>query len=217
MSVDRSVDRQAADDRQLLDLHGRRLIDLARASVLHGFEFGRPFPVDHGNEPPALAEIRATHVVLRARSGVAGIEPTRRAGGVRAWRPLLLDVAGNAFAATFADRRHAPLKPAERFDLAVTIVLLGHLQPIALDGLAGDGLVGDGLVGDRLAALAPGDGALLEWEGGSQALFPEAWTFAITAGSFLAEALRRARAQGLEPGVTPRAYRFSVSSVSDGE
>jgi AMMECR1 domain-containing protein len=207
MSDDRSVDRQAADDRQLLDLHGRRLIDLARASVLHGFEFGRPFPVDRGNEPAALAATRATHVVLRARSGVAGIEPTRRAGGVRAWRPLLLDVAGNAFAATFADRRHAALKPAERFDLAVTVMLLGEPLPIALDDPAGDGAAG----------LAPGDGALLEWDGGSQALFPEAWTFALTAKSFLAEALRRAHAQGLEPGALPRAYRFSVTSVSDGE
>jgi AMMECR1 domain-containing protein len=200
--IDPEMATDPTRDRALLDLHGRRLIDLARASVLHGFEFGRPFPVDRGNEPAELAATRATHVVLRARSGVAGIEPTRRAGGVRAWRPLLLDVAGNAFAATFADRRHAALKPAERFDLAVTILLLGPPQPIALDDPNG---------------LAPGDGALLEWEGGSQALFPEAWTFARTAGSFLAEALRRAHAQGLEPDATPRAYRFSVSSVSDGE
>lgn len=209
MSDDRPVedpstprDIGAAADRVLLQRHGRRLIDLARASVLHGFEFGRPFPVDRGNEPAELAATRATHVILRARSGVAGIEPTRRAGEVRAWRPLLLDVAGNAYSATFADRRHAALKPAERFDLAVTVLLLGHPQPIALDDPAG---------------LDPGDGALLEWDGGSQALFSEAWTFALTAGSFLTEALRRAQAQGLEPGIVPRAYRFSVTSVSDGE
>lgn len=197
--------RGAAEDRALLDLHGRRLIDLAHASVLHGFEFGRPFPVDCGNEPAALAATRATHVILRVRSGVAGIEPTRRAGGVHAWRPLLLDVAGNAFAATFADRRHAALKPAERFDLAVTVMLLGEPQPIALDDPAGD----------RAATLVPGDGALLEWDGGSQALFPEAWAFAPTAQGFLSEALRRAQAQGLELGATPRAYRFSVVLVSD--
>lgn len=199
MSDDRIVDRQAADDRQLLEVHGRRLIDVARASVLHGFEFGRPLPVDRANEPPELAEIRATHVVLRARSGVAGIEPARRAGEVRAWRPLLQDVAGNAFAATFADRRHAALKPGERFDLAVTVMLLGHPQPIALDS----------------PALRPGDGALLEWDGGSQALFPEAWAFAITPARFLAEAVRRARVHGLEPGAAVRAFRFSVATASD--
>lgn len=200
MSDDRPVDRQAADDRKLLDMHGRRLIDLARASVLHGFEFGKPFPVDRGNEPPELSQYRATHVILRPRGGVEGIEPARRAGGVRAWRPLLLDVAGNAFAATFADRRHAPLKPADRFDLAVTILLLGEPQPI--DSAALDGLV-------------PGDGVLVEWEGGTQALFPEVWALARSPRDFLAEALRRARMQGMETDAQPRAYRFSAASVSD--
>ena len=187
-------------DRALLDLHGRRLIDLARASVLHGFEFGRPFPVDRSNEPPDLAQVRASHVILRPRSGVPGIEPARRAGGVRAWRPLLLDVAGNAFAATFSDQRHAPLRPGDRFDLAVTILLLGRPQPIALDDPAG---------------LVSGDGVLLEWDGGAQPLFPEAWAFAVAPGAFLAEALRRAQAHGLAADATPRAYRFSVTTVSD--
>lgn len=200
MSDDRPVDRQAADDRQLLDVHGQRLIDLARASVLHGFEFGKPLPIDRGNEPPALAEHRATHVILRPRGGVEGIEPARRAGGVRAWRPLLLDVTGNAFAATFADRRHAPLKPADRFDLAVTILLLG--EPRAIDIAAPD-------------RLAPGDGVLVEWEGGTQALFPEVWALARSPQDFLAEALRRARAQDMADDPPPRAYRFSVASISD--
>lgn len=200
MSDDRPVDRQAAEDRQLLERHGQRLVDLARASVLHGFEFGRPLPVHRDHEPPELAAIRATHVILRPRASVAGIEPARRSGGVRAWRPLVLDVAANAYAATFADQRHAPLKPADRFDLAVTILLLGDPQPVALDDPQG---------------LAPGDGAVLEWEGGSQVLFPEAWAFATTAGAFLAEALRRAHGHGLAEGVAPLAYRFSVSTISD--
>ncbi len=200
MSDDRPVDRQAADDRKLLDMHGRRLIDLARASVLHGFEFGKPFPVDRGNEPPALAQHRATHVILRPRGGVEGIEPARRAGGVRAWRPLLLDVAGNAFAAAFADRRHAPLKPSDRFDLAVTILLLG--EPQTIDCAAPRDLL-------------PGDGLLVEWEGGSQALFPEVWALARAPENFLEEALRRARAQGMPADAAPRAFRFSVARISD--
>jgi len=201
MSDDRPVEDPSVEhDRALLQRYGQRLVDLARASVLHGFEFGRPLPVHRDHEPPELAAIRATHVILRPRASVAGIEPARRAGGVRAWRPLLLDVAANAYAATFADQRHAPLKPTDRFDLAVTILLLGAPQPLALDDPR---------------ALAQGDGALLEWEGGSQVLFPEAWAFATTPGAFLAEALRRAHGHGLADGIAPRAYRFSVSAMSD--
>lgn len=189
-------------DRALLARHGARLLDLARASVLHGAEFGRPLPVDPANEPPALRALRATQVVLRARRGVEGTDPARRAGSVRAWRPLIADVSANAFAAAFADRRHAPLRPEERFDLAIAVMLLGEPQALG--------------AGDAGAHLRAGeDGVLVEWDGGSLALFPEAWPHAPTPAEFLAEALRRALSQGLAPGAEPRLYRFSVAAVAD--
>lgn len=197
-------DRPVDADRALLAAHGQRLLDLARASVLHGFEFGRPLPVDIGNEEPALAALRACHVVLRVTSPAAASDQRWRAGGIRPWRPLLADVAGNAFAAAFADRRHAPLKAADRFDLSIELSLLG--PPVAVD-----------LADPRARArIVPGrDGVLVEWPGGSLALYPEAWAFRPTPAEFVAEAMRRALARGLDPAETPQVYRFAVASMSD--
>ena len=69
MAEDRGDAAGSAEaDRALLEQHGQRLIDLARASVLHGFEFGRPLPVDVFREPPALSSrsqrVRAAGVLL---------------------------------------------------------------------------------------------------------------------------------------------------------
>lgn len=205
MAEDRGDAAGSAEaDRALLEQHGQRLIDLARASVLHGLEFGRPLPVDVFHEPPALSALRACPVVLRLRSGLSVADPRRRAGGVRAWRPLLMDVSGNAFAAAFADRRHTPLRPADRFDLVVSVMLLGAPQPI----LPGDAL--------SVAALVRGrDGVLVEWRGGSVAVYPDAWAFCPTPAELVAEAMRRALALGLKPGFAPRVYRFAVATVSD--
>src|SRR6185503_17290996 len=105
---------------------------------------------------PELGANRATHVILRL--GQDG--PRRRAGNVRPWRPLLDDVVGNTFAAAFADRRHAPLRSADRFQLQVTIMLLGELQQLSLP----------------TDLRAGSDGVLAEWPDGSHdALFPDAW------------------------------------------
>ncbi|MCC7049608.1 MAG: AMMECR1 domain-containing protein [Alphaproteobacteria bacterium] len=198
-------DRQADADRALLAAHGRLLLDLARASVLHGFEFGRPLPVDIGNEAPALAALRACHVVLRVASPAAASDRRWRAGGVRPWRPLLADVAGNAFAAAFADRRHPPLKAADRLDLAIELGLLG--PPVAIDPADAR----------ARACIQPGrDGVLVEWPGGSLALYPEAWAFRPTPAEFVAEAMRRALARGLDPAGTPQVYRFAVATAADG-
>ncbi len=139
---------------------------------------------------------RATHVVLRL--GPDG--PRRRAGDVRAWRPLLEDVVGNAFAAAFADRRHAALKPADRVKLAITVMLLGEPEPIGFEAGA--------------ASLEPGrDGVLVEWpDGGHHALFPDAWAFHKSPAAFVAEAMRRAPGRSKAP---PRLYRFSVALAAD--
>lgn len=135
---------------------------------------------------------RATHVVLRL--GPDG--PRRRSGDVRAWRPLLEDVVGNAFAAAFADRRHVALKPDDRFKLEITVMLLGEPEPISFETGA--------------AALEAGrDGVLAEWPDGSHhALFPDAWAFHESPAAFMTEALRRA--PGKSKG-EPRLYRFSVA------
>jgi AMMECR1 domain-containing protein len=193
-------------DGAVLARHGRRLIDLARASVLHGFEFGRPLPVDVGAEPAELAALRACAVALGLRSAAGGDRSRRRARGVRPRRPLLMDVSGNAFAAAFADRRHPPLRPADRFDLLVTVMLLG--PPVAI--APGDAA--------SLRAVVPGrDGVLVEWQGGSLALFPDAWPYCPTPAEFVAEAVRRSLALGLAPGLVPCLYRFSVATAGDAQ
>jgi len=198
------ADRDGDEDRALLARHGRRLLDLTHASVLHDFEFGRPLPVDIGNETAELAAQRATLVTLRVRGGIAGTDPVRRAGTVHAWRPLLADISGNAFAAAFADRRQPPLGAADRYDLAITVALLGAPQPLP--------------AAEPESALRPGeDGVLVEWEGGSFALYPEAWAALPTPRAFLAEARRRAESGAAAGDVALRCARFAVAAVSDDD
>ncbi len=95
--------------------HGETMRALAKASIAHGLDHGRPLRVDVAEFTGALAGAGASFVTLRREGRLRGC-----IGTAQAFRPLAEDIAENAYAAGFDDHRFPPLDRGECDDLAVT-------------------------------------------------------------------------------------------------
>jgi AmmeMemoRadiSam system protein A len=104
----------------------RTLLDVARRSVAHGVSHGAPLPVDVRQFSAALQPLRATFVTLHDGDGLRGC-----VGTLEAVRPLVEDVARNAFNAAFRDHRFAAVKAAELPGLTYHVSILQ--PPEAMD------------------------------------------------------------------------------------
>lgn len=148
------------------------LIGVARAAIEHGLQGGRQPVVDVARHPPRLAEPGASFVTLERDGALRGC-----IGTLEACRPLVADVAHNAWAAAFADPRFPPLDAAEYGGIRVHISVLTPPVPLPVTGEA-----------ELLAALRPGiDGLVLEEIGGRRATFlPAVWAQLPQPREFLA-------------------------------
>lgn len=181
--------------------HGNAMHALARASIAHGFDHGRPLQADLSSYAGELAETGASFVTLRRRGQLRGC-----IGTAKAFRPLAADIAENAFAAAFDDHRFPPLDCRESDDLDVTVSLLS--RPAAIDFIDER---------DLLARLRPGkDGLIIEADGRRALFLPQVWTTISEPGEFLVQLKRKA---GLADHAWPegmRAWRFLTASVPAG-
>ena len=103
----------AAQTRALLDTHGATLLRVAATSIKHGLDFERPLGVDMGDYPEALRDEGASFVTLKRDDRLRGC-----IGSPSAYRPLIVDVAENGFAAAFKDSRFPKLNRDELTGLA---------------------------------------------------------------------------------------------------
>ncbi|MDX1512799.1 MAG: AmmeMemoRadiSam system protein B [Gammaproteobacteria bacterium] len=138
----------------------RILLGIAANSIRHGIEHGRPKPVDPENYSEGLRETRASFVTLKLDGQLRGC-----IGTLDASRSLVEDVAYNAHAAAFADKRFSPVTRDEADRLEIGISVLSPPTPLAVRS-----------EDDLLAKLRPGvDGLLLE-EGNRRGTFlPSVW------------------------------------------
>ena len=139
----------------------RLLLEVARRSIRHGLDRGRPLSVDPDEYPDSLRPVAATFVTLEDRAGLRGC-----IGRLEATRPLVEDVADNAYSAAFRDPRFPPLREDEwAAGLDVHISVLTPPEPLSVVNEE-----------DLLAVLRPGkDGLILE-EGRHHATFlPSVW------------------------------------------
>lgn len=140
--------------------HAIGLIALARDSVRHGLDFGRPLDVAAMDVAPALHASAASFVTLHIGGGLRGC-----IGSIEARRPLAEDVAHNAFAAAFHDTRFDPLDEREFDALDIEISVLGAPEPIAFASEA-----------ELLRLLAVGrDGLIIEQHGRRGVFLPQVW------------------------------------------
>ena len=109
---------------------------------------------------PELSRPGATFVTLTRNAQLRGC-----IGSLEAYRPLATDVAENAFAAAFLDRRFAPLVNDEWPLTRIEVSLLAPSEPIDFVDEA-----------DAIAHLCPGVDGLILTHGDRRATFlPQVW------------------------------------------
>jgi len=137
-----------------------RLLDLAKSSIQHGLQTGRPLKINLTDFPAELTERRATFVTLHKHHQLRGC-----IGMLEAVRPLVEDIAENAFLAAFRDPRFPPLAADEFGELDIHLSILTPAEPVSFTSEQ-----------DLITQLQPGiDGLILE-EGHRRGTFlPSVW------------------------------------------
>jgi MEMO1 family protein len=186
----------------VLSAAGPVLIELARASIINGLATGAPLVPANGHRLPAVVtEPGASFVTLRRQGRLRGC-----IGTFIPTRPLMADVAHNAFGAAFRDPRFLSLRHDEVAELELSLALLTRPAEIACAG-----------EDDLLRQLEAGADGLIIADQGKQALFlPAVWREIPDRRQFLAQLKLKAglAADHWSPGF--KAYRFrSVEAKSE--
>jgi AmmeMemoRadiSam system protein A len=128
--------------------HGRRLLQIARASLSAALGAGANSPGPQAADEPWLKEWRASFVTLMQGEKLRGC-----VGTLDAQRPLARDVSANACAAAFQDTRFKPLTQEEFARIDIEVSLLSTPKRLRFVDHA-----------DLIARLRPGvDGLILEY------------------------------------------------------
>jgi AmmeMemoRadiSam system protein A len=161
--------------------HRGRLLELAKNSIRHGLETGKPLKVNLDDFPEELTQQRATFVTLHKNHQLRGC-----IGMLQAAKPLAADVAENAFSAAFKDHRFPPLEAGEVDELDIHISILTPSEPVLFKSEQ-----------DLLEQLQAGiDGLILE-EGSRRGTFlPSVWQSLPQPRQFLRQLKQKA---GLPP------------------
>lgn len=150
---------------------------VAAASIRHGLDRGSPLSVDAREHSAALRAPGASFVTLHRQGDLRGC-----IGSLEAQRPLVVDVAENAYAAAFRDPRFAPLRAEELADLQLHISVLSAPAPLEFRDEA-----------DLLRQLRPGvDGLILTADGHRGTFLPSVWESLPRPEQFLAQLKRKA-------------------------
>ncbi|MAN80589.1 MAG: extradiol dioxygenase [Rhodospirillaceae bacterium] len=183
----------AAETKALLDRHGHALLRLAASSIEHCLETGQPLMPDMSTAPADLAALGACFVTLKKNGQLRGC-----IGSPEAHRPLLTDVAVNAYAAAFRDPRFPNLDASELPEVTLSISVLSPQAPMTIRDEA-----------DLLAQLRPGVDGLVIADGGKRALFlPAVWEQLPDTRTFLMHLKRKAGMAGNHWSSTFTARRF---------
>lgn len=176
------------------------LLQLARDSIQHGLAGGKALSVENSSYPTRLQEELACFVTLNINKTLRGC-----IGHLKAYQPLVVDVAENAFAAAFRDPRFPLLSESELVDLEIHVSILSPSQPIEFSSEQ-----------DLIKQLCPAsDGLILEHRGHRGTFLPSVWESLPDATSFL-------RHLKLKAGLTAdywsddiRMFRYTTESFTD--
>lgn len=136
------------------------LLKTARDSIKYGFETGRALPIHLPDYDPPLCEQGACFVTLQINNQLRGC-----IGSLEAYRPLIEDVAENAFAAAFRDPRFSPLDYEEFDQLHYHLSILDKPEPLEFSSET-----------DLLKKIRPGiDGLILHDKGYRGTFLPSVW------------------------------------------
>ncbi|MCF3629543.1 AmmeMemoRadiSam system protein B [Thalassospiraceae bacterium LMO-SO8] len=192
----------AAQTKALLARHGAALVRLAASSIEHGLNTGQPLMPDISTAAADLAAPGACFVTLKKNGQLRGC-----IGSPEAHRPLLTDVAVNAYAAAFRDPRFPKLEAAELPQVTLSISVLSPQAPMTVRDEA-----------DLLAQLRPGIDGLVIADGGKRALFlPSVWEQLPDKRAFLMHLKRKAGMAGNHWSSTFTARRFVAEEAQSAD
>ncbi|MGY6276529.1 AmmeMemoRadiSam system protein A [Methylomonas sp. MgM2] len=175
----------------LTDSDKNMLIRLARDSITYGLETGKPLKVELHDYPPELTIDRASFVTLERRGRLRGC-----IGMLEAVRPLVEDIAENAFSAAFRDPRFPPLSSGELTDLDIHISILSPAEPMIFSSEK-----------DLISKIRPGLDGLILREGYRRGTFlPSVWEQLPETKQFLRHLKQKA---GLAPDYWSDAIKIS--------
>jgi len=178
--------------------HQQRLLDLAKSSIQHGLQTGRPLKVNLADFPTELTAHRATFVTLRKHHELRGC-----IGMLEAVRPLAEDIAENAYSAAFKDSRFPPLEADELDELEIHLSILTPAEPVSFTSEQ-----------DLLNQLQPGIDGLILQEGHRRGTFlPSVWEQLPKPEQFLRHLKQKA---GLAPDYwseNVRIYRYRTEVI----
>ncbi len=188
---------EALPEHSLPEAERTRLTGLAQQSIKHGLDHDDPLPVALEEWPKSSQSVQASFVTLKKNGDLRGC-----IGSLEATRPLVEDVAHNAFAAAFRDPRFSRVGPEEFLDLHIHISVLSRPEPITF-----------GSQQELIDQLRPGIDGLILTEGNRRGTFlPSVWENIPERNNFLQQLKRKA---GLDPGYwspTVSAARYTTES-----
>lgn len=174
------------------------LYSVARHSILEGLEKGQPLDVKIESYPEKLQELGASFVTLHLGGELRGC-----VGSLEFFRPLVKDVAHNAFAAAFRDGRFMPLEAEEFENLTIHVSVLS--SPERLEVASEEEL---------LRALRPGTDGLIIQDGDQRATFlPSVWQSLPTPELFLGQLKAKAGLPQDHWSNTFEVRRYTVEEV----
>ncbi len=155
----------------------QQLLQLARDSIVQGLDHGCALSVQAQDYTEALCAERASFVTLLKEGVLRGC-----IGSLQAHRPLVEDIAENAYAAAFRDPRFAPVRKQELADLEIHLSILSRPQELTFRNEA-----------DLLKQLRPGvDGLILSAPGHRGTFLPSVWESLPRAEDFFRQLKRKA-------------------------
>ncbi|MBC8267712.1 MAG: AmmeMemoRadiSam system protein B [Rhodospirillaceae bacterium] len=196
-------DENEADDfevktRALLNEHGEILLSLAHDSINHGLAAGTPAAVNLADFPTAITAPGACFVTLKKNGQLRGC-----IGSAQTYRPLVADVAENAFASAFRDHRFPPLTVDELVGLDLSISVLSPSSPMSITSEE-----------DLLKQLRPHiDGLIIEDQGMRALFLPSVWSQLPQPQQFLGHLKAKAGMASDHWSPTFKAWRFIAAEI----
>lgn len=177
-----------------------QLLQTAKDSIAYGLRHGQALPVNSGDYDPELQEIRASFVTLEIHHQLRGC-----IGMLEAVRPLIVDIAENAFAAAFRDYRFPPVTAAEYAQLEIHLSILTKPELIKFDSEE-----------DLLRQIRPNIDGLILQEGAQRGTFlPSVWESLPEPHDFLCHLKQKA---GFDPDYwsdSVKVYRYKCDIISE--
>jgi len=182
----------------MLSTHHREILhETAYRSIEQGFKNGEALKPELSNYEDCLTEKAATFVTLKKEGELRGC-----IGILEPIRPLIVDVAYNAYMAAFNDRRFAPLAEDELERLSIHISVLNTPEEMSFKSEQ-----------DLIEQLRPGEDGLIIEDDGSRATFlPSVWESVDDKTEFLSHLKLKAGLPGNYWSDTIKAKRYSVES-----